>query len=250
MGTTEDSKRKWARAICQARPGVQALRNSARRPGRPPPLSRLRFSLARRVAFSLAPRPFWSLAAAAVCRSLAARGRVFPRPPSLVWCGRGLRFAAPSPAAVFPRARFVGGRPGRGGVFSAPRARGPCPPGLACRPRPPGSGRPAGSPCPRSPLILLETSQTFYKFKALAAAAAPRPSLFWFGRGRRRSVCGRRPPRFFVPARGGGGFTLFGFGREKKARKKAFCGKSVEKFQKIPKMSIIRPILCRKRKNV
>ena len=148
METTEDSKSKWARAICQARPGGQALRNSARRPGRPPPLSRLRFSLARRVAFSLARRPFWFLAAAAVCRSLAARGRVFPRSPSLVWRGRRLRFAAPSPAAVFPRSRFVGGRPGRGGVFFAPRARSPCPPGLAWQTAPAWRRAPYGLSVP------------------------------------------------------------------------------------------------------
>lgn len=163
-------------------------------------------------------------AGAAVCRSLARCGF-----PSLAvrrrLAARGGVFLRPGPAAL---ARLAW--PGRS--------------------RPPGGGRPTGSPCPRSPLILLETSQTFYKFKALAAAATPRPSSVWFGRGRRRLACVRRPPRLFVPAQVAAGVLRFLVSGARKKRKKAFCGKSVEKFQKIPKMSIIRPILCRKRKNV
>ena len=136
-------------------------------------------------------------------------------------------------------------------VFLRPVPVCPCPPPLggACGGR---LRRPPlrGSSCPRSPLILLETSQTFYKFRALAAAAAPRPSSVRFGRGRRRSACARRPLRLFVPAQRRRGFSAFGFRARKKARKKVFCGKSVEKFQKIPKMSIFRRFSCQKWKNV
>lgn len=185
-------------------------------------------------------------------------GSRFPSLPALFGLLRRLRFAAPSLRGVaFSLARrlWFGGGGGCGLPLPRPLrfslARGssaaalavgvfflrPGPAALARlawpgRLRPPGGGRPAGSPCPRSPLILLETSQTFYKFKALAAAATPRPSSVWFGRGRRRSACVRRPPRLFVPAQVAAGVLRFLVSGARKKPEKSLLWK---KCGKIPK---------------
>ena len=195
-----------------------------------------------------------------------------PRFPSLAGFGfpslAGFGFPAPRrsrlPALRFPaprRSRFslarrlgfpsLGGSVSRGlavrGVFLRPVPVCPCPPPLGWA----GGGRRwrpplRGSSCPRSPLILLETSQTFFWFKALAAAAAPARPLFGLPaaapvRSAAVGLCAfSRPPA-------ASGVFRFLFRAREKSLKKSPVEKMWKKIKKIPKMSIFLPPLCQKK---
>lgn len=115
---TKDHKRGHRRS---ARPGPGVQTPEIQRFGRAA-ASSLAAAVCPRSAGRVFPRSPPFLASCGGCGLPRPRcaGRVFPRSPSFVRCGRRLRFAAPSPAAVFPRSRFFGGRPAVGVFFSRP----------------------------------------------------------------------------------------------------------------------------------